>query len=192
MFRRMTRERFLSDAELERFMAAVRERHHKHQPRDHALFALIANVGVAPREAMAFTRSDVHMHARPPWIRLHRPHKKHAAEPTNELIVNRQVASVVAKHLRSLPDEPTQRLFPFTKRQSERLFKYYCRLAGIGESYKLFSLRHTFGMKMWRHTKDLRLMQAIMGHVRLQATASYVHVTPERLRQVSEQLGTVS
>jgi site-specific recombinase XerD len=35
------------------------------------------------------------------------------------------------------------------------------------------------------------LMQAIMGHVRLQATASYVHVSPERMRLAHAQIGTV-
>jgi site-specific recombinase XerD len=191
MFRRMTRERFLSDAELEAFMAAVRGRRHKHQPRDHALFALLANTGIRPSEAMALTIANVHVHARDPWIRLHRPHKQHAAEPTNELGINRKVASVLGKHLDMLTDDRQQKLFPFTKRQSERLFKRYCLLAGIGQTYRLYSLRHTVGMRLWRHTKDLRLMQAIMGHVRLQATASYVHVSPERMRQAHAQIGTV-
>ena len=53
MLRRLTRERYLTDAELAAFMAAVRDRRHVHQPRDHALFALLANTGIRPSEARA-------------------------------------------------------------------------------------------------------------------------------------------
>lgn len=192
MFRRMTRDRFLSDAELEAFMAAVRTRRHKHQARNHALFALLANTGIRPSEAMALTVADVHVHAADPWIGLHRPHKPNTAEPTNELIINRGIARVLKKHLDSLPDGRLQRLFPFTKRQAERLFKRYCLIAGISTAFKIYALRHTVGMKLWRHTHDLRIMQAVMGHVRMKATAAYVHVTPERMRQAHAQLSTIT
>ena len=66
-------------------------------------------------------------------------------------------------------------LFPFTKRQSRRLFHYYAAKARLEPRRKAYALRHTAGMRLWRYTKDLRLMQAIMGHVRLKATTAYIH-----------------
>src|SRR5258705_12654221 len=162
-----------------------------HQDRNHALFALIANTGIRPSEAMDLTVADVHVHASAPWIKLHRPHKPNTAEPTNELIINKDVARVVKKHLDSLPNGRQLKLFPFTKRQAERLFKRYCLIAGISTAFKIYALRHTVGMKLWRHTHDLRLMQAVMGHVRMKATAAYVHISPKTMREAHARLGTI-
>jgi integrase len=180
----MTRERFLSDAELERFMAAVRDRRHVNQPRDHALFALLANTGIRPSEALALTRGDLHLEAAGPWLRLSRKPRKHAPPPTDELEISRRVADVLRTYCGEMPAD--QKLFAFTKRQSWRLFHYYSALAGISPKYRIYSLRHTVGMRLWRYTKDLRLMQAIMGHQRLKSATIYMHVAPEIVRNALE------
>jgi integrase len=189
MFRPMTRERYLTDPELSRFMAAVRDRSHVHQPRDHALFAILANTGIRPSEALALERRDLHPHARPPWMHVARRKRLHAPAPITRLPLHPAVARVVATYLADA--RVTGRLFPFTKRQSFRLFRYYAGKSGLPAHYRIFSLRHTVGMRLWRHTEDLRMIHGIMGHVRTKAASSYVHVTPDRLRAVRERVGTV-
>jgi site-specific recombinase XerD len=184
----MTRDRYLSDAELVAFMAAVRERRHVHQPRDHALFALLSNTGIRPSEALALTRSDCHLGGKLPWIRLRRVGKRHTPQPTNELVINRAVADVVKRYVNEA--QPGDRLFPFTRRQSERLFHYYRRKAGIVQLHKIYCLRHSVGMRLVRFVKDLRIVQAIMGHSGLRATMVYAHVSPERLQAAYEAAGT--
>jgi integrase len=188
MLRRMTRDRYLSDAELVAFMAAVRLRRHVHQPRDHALFALLANTGIRPSEALALTRADCHLGGKLPWIRLRRVGKRHTPQPTNELVINRAVADVVRRYVNEAL--PGDRLFPFTRRQSERLFHYYRRKAGIVQLHKIYCLRHSAGMRLVRFVKDLRIVQAIMGHSGLRATMVYAHVSPERLQAAYEAAGT--
>jgi integrase len=181
MFRRMTRERYLSDDELARFMRVVRERRHKNQPRDHALFALLANTGMRPAEARALTVADCHLEGRHPWVRVVRIPKKHGPAPLGHLILQRPVAAVVAKHAGTIAD-PAAKLFPFTKRQGARLFQYYGGKAGLTPRRKIYALRHTVGMRLWKHTHDLRLIQAIMGHTTLAATAGYQHISGEEIR----------
>lgn len=183
MFRRMTRDRFLSDRELAAFMAAVAARRHKNQPRDHALFALLSNTGIRPSEALALTLGDLHLGAREPWIRLHRGHRPHWPYPVNELILNHEIAGVVRRYSSSLAGPAETKLFRFTKRQSARLFRYYADLAGIPARYPIYCLRHTVGMRLWRYTKDLRLIQGIMGHVSLMPTMGYVHTPPGEIEQ---------
>jgi integrase len=192
MFRRMTRERYLSDPELKRFMAAVRERRHVHQPRDHALFALLANTGMRPAEARALTRGDCHLEGRAPWVRIFRMGKKHGPQPLRRLFLHRTVAAVVRRHLLSIGPNPCLKLFPFTKRQSARLFHYYADKAGITPRRKIYALRHTVGMRLWAHTRDIRLIQAIMGHVSLQATEGYVHTAPDSIRAAYSSAGAIA
>ena len=185
MLRRMTRDRYLSDAELGRFMAAVRERRHRNQPRDYALFALLANTGIRPSEARGLERRDVHFGPHP-WIRLRRPFTRHGPDPCNELAIPPAVAAVVKAY--AAPLDPTAKLFPFTKRQGARLFHYYASKAGVPERFRIYSLRHTAGMRLWPVTRDLRLIQAIMGHARLKASAIYVHTSPADMRAALEAI----
>lgn len=189
MFRRVTRDRYLDDAEVTRLMVAVRTRKHANQPRDYALLALLANTGIRPREARELTRADVHPHARPPWIHIRRAKVRAAADPLTKLPIHPKVAKVLARYVQGM--RPSDKLFTFTKRQSFRIFHYYARKAGLPITHRIFSLRHGVGMRLWRHTRDLRVMQAIMGHVHLDATAGYVHVSAERMREAHAKLGTV-
>jgi len=191
MFRRMTRERYLSDAELEALMSVARGRRHVHQPRDHALLALLANTGIRPAEARALTRGDVHPNAKTPWIRLRRVKKGHAASPVNELPIHPAVAKVLARYVATLESRRSAKLFPFTPRQSARLFHYYAKKAGLPGHHRIYALRHTVGMRLWRHTGDVRMIQGIMGHVRLKASSAYVHIGPERMRDAQSKLGTI-
>jgi len=188
MPKHLSRSTYLSDAELAAFMAAVRERRHAHQPRDHALFALLANTGIRPSEALALTRADCHLAGNQPWIRLRRVGKRHTPRPTNELVINRAVADVLRRYATS--SQPAERIFNFTRRQSERLFHYYRRKAGIIHPHKIYCLRHSAGMRLVRFVKDLRIVQAIMGHSGLRATMVYAHVSPERLQAAYEAAGT--
>lgn len=187
--KRITRDRVLSDCELEQFIAAVRDRHHVHQPRDYAFFVLLANTGIRPSEALALTTDDIHLDRRVPWIRLHRRSRPHRPGPTNRLIINTKIAQIVWAYAQTLP--AGARLFPWTKRQPARLFHYYERKAGVSPPRKVYALRHTVGMKLWRATRDLRIIQAIMGHARIKAAARYIHVRPDRILAAQEQLARI-
>lgn len=189
MLRRMTRERFLSDAELAAFLRAVRERRHKNQPRDYALFVLLANTGIRPSEALALTRADVRL-GQEPTIQLHRVSKRHSPAPTNQIPLHPAVADIVARHCEGLPEGAN--LFPFTKRQAARIFHTYAKVAGLSFSYRIYCLRHTAGMRLYRFTRDLRFVQGLMGHSQVAATMAYVHIAPDVLRgayQAAESAG---
>lgn len=180
--RPLTRDRYLTDAELQRFMRAVRERRHPNQARDYALFSILANTGIRPEEARALRRRDIVTNGRPPRIYLPRVKRGNGPRPTTILPMHKEVAAVVARYLERIDPAPESMLFPFTKRQSRRLFHYYARRAGLSPLLRLYALRHTVGMRLWRHTGDLRVMHALMGHVRLKAARAYVHAGKEQLR----------
>lgn len=183
MIRRMSRDRFLSDDELERFLAAVRERRHVNRDRDYALFTLVVNTGIRPSEALSLRACDVHLRGRRPWLRLSRAKLKHRPDPTNELELNVQLAAAIRAHADTVRGQ--DRLWPFSKRQAERLFLYYATKAGLS-GFHLFSLRHTAGMRLYSGTRDVRLIQALMGHRRLKATNAYVHTSREDIRRALE------
>jgi integrase len=191
MFRRMTRERFLSDAELEAFMAAVRGRRHKHQPRDHALFALLANTGIRPSEALSLTRNVVHVFTQPAWIRVVRLKKQKTAQEFDDIELTTELSAMLRRHIENAPIEHGQRLFPMTRRQAQRLFHYYARLAGIVRKTHLYILRHTAATRIYRATRDIKTVQALLGHESADTSAIYAHISRPALSELADSFPVV-
>lgn len=173
MFRRMSRERYLSDAELHRLMAVVRERRHVHQPRDHALFALLANTGIRPSEALALERSDLHPCARPAWFRVERKKKRKIIPEFEEIEISNDLAAILEAHLATLEGD---RVFVVSRRSVQRLFKMYARRAGISKEHHLYDLRHTAATRMYVQSRDIKLVQSMLGHESPDMSCIYAHI----------------
>lgn len=186
MFRRMTRERYLSDAELAAFMRAVRERRHVHQPRDYAFFSLLANTGMRPSEALALTRADTHVDVSPGWVRVWRMKKKKTIAEFDDLQLTPNLSGVLTAHLLNVATETTAKLFEIHRRSAGRLFHYYARQAGITRRTHLYILRHTAATRLYRATRDIHLVQSLLGHEKPDTTAIYAHIP----RDVMEEMHT--
>jgi integrase/recombinase XerD len=65
---------------------------------------------------------------------------------------------------------------PITTRQLNRLFHQAARAAGIAKRVTLHTLRHSFATHLLERGTDIRLIQALLGHHRLETTAHYTHV----------------
>jgi integrase len=184
----MTRERFLSDAELTAFMAAVRERRHKNQPRDYAFFALLANTGIRPSEALSLRRSDCHLSRTKPWIRVTRLKKKKMLAEFDELQITPELAAMMSPHVEAMSEDPTAPVFILGKRQAERLFHHYSRIAGLRPGRWLYSLRHTAATRIYLVTRDISIVQAILGHEKPDMSCIYAHVTKSLLRETAGRM----
>lgn len=184
MFRRMTRERYLSDAELVRFMAAVRERRHVHQPRDYALFSLLANTGMRPAEVRALTVGDCRLGSDGPWVRVTRLKKRKSSPEIDDLPIPIETAAALSSHIALARLAPEDRLFPLPARRLQRMFHYYREAARIRRIH-LYSLRHTAATRIYCATRNIRTVQAILGHERPDMTALYAHVPTAMLRDLA-------
>jgi len=184
MFRRMTRERYLSDDELHRFMAVVRERRHVHQPRDYALFSLLANTGMRPAEARALVRESVQVDGPHPLVRVFRLKKMKTVPEFDDLPMPVETAEAMRSHMATLPEHPQQPLFVIQRRQLQRVFYAYCKAAGI-VGVNLYSLRHTAATRIYCATRDLRTVQAVLGHETPDMTSLYAHVPDSLLKDLA-------
>jgi site-specific recombinase XerD len=75
-----------------------------------------------------------------------------------------------------------------TRRQLNRAFHAAQEAAGIDKPATLHTLRHCFATHLLEQKVDIRLIQVLLGHKKLDTTARYSHVDSSTLRAVRSPL----
>jgi integrase/recombinase XerD len=77
---------------------------------------------------------------------------------------------------------------PMTTRQLNRLFHEAADAAGIRKGVTLHALRHSFATHLLEHGTDIRIIQALLGHDKLDTTARYTRVATGMIANVESPL----
>lgn len=66
-----------------------------------------------------------------------------------------------------------------------RMVKRIAEKAGVSEADKVspHTLRHTFATDFYRETKDLRMLQKLLGHENISTTEIYTHIVDEDAKE---------
>jgi integrase/recombinase XerD len=79
-------------------------------------------------------------------------------------------------------------LLPVTTRQLNRVCHMAAEAAGLGTWVSPHTLRHSFATHLLEHNTDVRVIQVLLGHAKLETTARYTHVATNMLRAVTSPL----
>ena len=77
---------------------------------------------------------------------------------------------------------------PMTTRQLSRLFHVAADAAGIKKAVTLHALRHSFATHLLERGTDIRIIQALLGHDKLETTARYALVATGMIAKVTSPL----
>jgi len=77
---------------------------------------------------------------------------------------------------------------PLSTRQLNRAFHFARKAAEIDKAVSLHSLRHAFATHLLEQHEDIRVIQVLLGHQKLENTARYSQVAAKRLREVKGPL----
>ena len=80
---------------------------------------------------------------------------------------------------------------PLSTRQLNRAVHAAAEAAGIDKRISTHSLRHGFATHLLERKVDIRVIQVLLGHKRLETTAIYTHVATDLLREVIGPLETL-
>ena len=87
---------------------------------------------------------------------------------------------------------PGQARQPMTTRQLSRLFHEAADAAGIRKDVTLHALRHSFATHLLERGTDIRIIQALLGHAKLDATARYTRVATGVIAGIQSPLDLLS
>jgi integrase/recombinase XerD len=80
------------------------------------------------------------------------------------------------------------RIDPLSARQFNRACHAAAEAAGIGKPICLHTLRHSFATHLLEQNVDIRVIQVLMGHAKLDTTALYTRVATKAVREVTSPL----
>ncbi len=161
--------------------------------RDLALFNLAIDSKLRGCDLLGLRVGDVtqgsHVVARAAVVqhKTGKPVRFELTEQTREAVG----AWIAATHLRS-----EQFLFPsrlsasphLSARQYSRIVKGWAALIGLDpESYGTHSLRRTKATLIYRQTKNLRAVQLLLGHSKLESTVRYLGIEVDDALEIAEQ-----
>ena len=81
---------------------------------------------------------------------------------------------------------------PMTTRQLNRLFHEAADGAGIRKGVSLHTLRHSFATHLLERGADIRIIQALLGHDKLDTTARYTRVATGMIASIKSPLDLLS
>jgi integrase/recombinase XerD len=77
---------------------------------------------------------------------------------------------------------------PMSTRQLNRICHRAAEAAGINKRVSMHTLRHSYATHLLEQKVDIRIIQVLLGHKRLETTALYTQVATEVLREVTSPL----
>ena len=80
------------------------------------------------------------------------------------------------------------RVNPLTTRQLNRACHAAAQAAGIDKRVSLHTLRHSFATHLLEQKVDIRVIQVLLGHKKLDTTALYSQVATRTIREVTSPL----
>lgn len=80
---------------------------------------------------------------------------------------------------------------PLSTRQLNRAIKAATQAAGIDKCVSMHTLRHSFATHLLEQKVDIRVIQVLLGHKKLDTTALYTQVATDILREVVSPLETL-
>jgi len=81
---------------------------------------------------------------------------------------------------------------PLSRRQFNRIFHEAADAAGITKPVTLHTLRHSFATHLLERGVDIRIIQALLGHEKLDTTARYTRVATGTIASIESPLDLLS
>ena len=171
----------LSPEEVARFLNAVADL------KQRAAFTTIYAAGLRVSEVVALTIGDIDSSRMVIHVRQGKGSKDRF------VMLSEQLLGILRAYWRS--ERPQGWLFPgpdperpITPRSLQRVCRATADAAGLGKTVTVHTLRHCFATHLLERGVDIRVIQDLLGHRHINATARYARVAINTIRQIQSPL----
>lgn len=130
------------------------------EPRNCLALLLALKTGARAQELLNIRKNDLNIYDQTVFI------KGLKGSDDRELPINADIFAELEQYSRSMPE--TAYIFPLSY---HRLRQIWCDYRPVGK--KFHCLRHTFAIRLYKKTKDIRLLQVALGHRNVVNTMIY-------------------
>jgi len=158
-----------------------------HSVKHRTTFATIYAAGLRVSEAVALTIHDIDS------ARMVIHERQGKGRKDRYVMLSAQLLEQLRSYWKV--DRPSHWLFPgvnpkrpITPRQLERVCRQAVDIAGLDKHVTVHTLRHCFATHLLEQGVDIRVIQDLLGHRHLNATARYARVALNTIRQIQSPL----
>ena len=184
------RIKYLDDSERTQLLKTLADR--RSAERDYMIVDLFLNTGLRLSELHALNVSDVA--GEKTLVVQNGKGGKTREVPLNTLVrshINQYLIWKAKQGEGIMSDDPlfvSRNHFRLSKRPIQRLVKKWYRVAGLRQNFVVHSLRHAFATRLYQRSRNIRAVQELLGHNRLDTTMIYTGIGKEELAQTVEML----
>lgn len=168
----LNRTKFLNDAEVEHFESICRRNLGSESTRDALLMLLALHTGARAEELLNVCKNDFSATDQTVYIRGIK------GSNDREIPIPHWLADWVVRYIKTMPTDA--HLFPISYGRLRQIWIVWRPVPKV-----FHSLRHTFAIRTYLRTKDIRLLQVALGHRSILNTmiyADYCYSTSEMRR----------
>ncbi|MCK8817277.1 tyrosine recombinase XerC [Natroniella sulfidigena] len=186
---------YLSYKEIKEYLKAIKNYDSKNKNRDIAIIKTFLYCGLRISELVSLNVNDINYQDQS--IKFYGKGNKERYVPLHQ--------EVIAAIKNYLPDrkqitpsnaDAKEALFlsnrgnRISTRTVQKMVKKYAKKAGIKNANQItpHKLRHTFASILYRKTKDLRVLQELLGHSDISTTQIYTHTDKEQRKNAVQQM----
>ncbi len=169
----LNKNKYLLDPEYEHLERNLQFYKYK-EPRNCLALLLALKTGARAQELLNIRKNDLNMYDHTVFI------KGLKGSDDREIPVTDEIFEELEQYTRPMKD--TDLIFPVSY---HRLRQIWCDYRPVGK--KFHCLRHTFAIRLYKKTKDIRLLQVALGHRNITNTmiyADYVYSQSELKRLI--------
>jgi len=141
--------------------------------RDRLILRLLASTGARVTELINLTWRDVSTFPNQEYVRYYGKRGKIREVPIDDL----KLVNLLQKYRGDLEPNIDEPLFDLTRQGITAMVKRYAQRAGIQETAYSHILRHSYAVGRLKAGMDLRTLQRLLGHARIDTTEKYLKIT---------------
>jgi len=153
-------------------------------PQHLMLLQTLYYLGGRVTEVVLLEKNDVHLARDNPYVTFKAENTKRKVE--RHVTIPKNMIEPFKAYFKLI--ENKQRLFDFTKQRAWQIVKIYVKKAGIKKNIHPHSFRHSYATEIYNTTKDLKMVQELLGHKNMATTSIYAHVSDETKKEALDKV----